>query len=298
MMGSLPELHQVRSSGSDGVLDRRAGSQANGTQYIPIIRLGQSFPLASAIGADPAQRVSSPWTNLPCPLSLDVVQWPRLEWLCAGPRPSLGICTNRGCLSRAVFEREGIASMLARFSDSLSGISSGRTLLLSFLLFLIFPLFALPWLGRQVDLYSQPEEGYELLFVYTPDELYSSFERYGEQGRMVYTLGTATIDMVFPLASALFQGILISLLVRRVFPSRPGWQRLNLVPSGAALLDILENLGLLTLLLSYPGRLTGLAAIIAVVTVLKWTMVGLSFLTIVVPALGLVDRLLRRRKPV
>jgi hypothetical protein len=153
-----------------------------------------------------------------------------------------------------------------------------------------------PGLGRQVDLYSQPEEGYELLFVYTPDELYSSFERYGEQGRVVYALGTATIDMVFPLASALFQGIVITMLTRRVFPSKPGWERLNLVPSGAALLDILENLGLLTLLLSYPGRLTGLAAIIAVVTVLKWTMVGLSFLTIVVLVLGMVYRVLSRRR--
>ena len=186
--------------------------------------------------------------------------------------------------------------MLARLSDSMSRISSGRALLLSFLLFLIFPLFALPWLGRQVDHYSQPEDGYELLFVYTPDELYSSFEGYGEQGRMVYALGTATIDMVFPLASALFQGILITLLTRRVFCSRPGWQRLNLVPSGAALLDILENLGLLALLFSYRTRLTGLASIVAVVTVFKWMMVGLSFLTIVVLVLGMVYRVLSRKR--
>jgi len=186
--------------------------------------------------------------------------------------------------------------MLARFSGLLSRISNARTLLFSFLFFLIFPLFALPWLGRQVDLYSQPEEGYELLLVYTPEELYSSFEGYGEQGRVVYALGTATIDMVFPLASALFQGILITLLTRRVFPSRPGWERLNLVPSGAALLDILENLGLLVLLVGYPTRLAGPATITAVLTVLKWTMVGLSFLTIVVLVLGLVYCLLRREK--
>jgi hypothetical protein len=186
--------------------------------------------------------------------------------------------------------------MLARLSDFLSRISNARALLFSFLLFLIFPLFALPWLGRQIDLYSEPEEGYELLFVYTPEELYSSFEGYGEQGRMVYALGTATIDMVFPLASALFQGILITMLARRVFPSGPRWQRLNLVPSGAALLDILENLGLLVLLVGYPGRLTGLAAITAVVTVLKWTMVVLSFLTVVALALGMVCRVLSRKR--
>ena len=186
--------------------------------------------------------------------------------------------------------------MTTKLSDSLSRISSGRTLLLSFLFFLIFPLFALPWLGRQVDLSSEPGEGYELLFVSTPDELFSSFEGYGEQGRVVYALGTATIDMIFPAASALFQGILITMLVRRAFPSRPGWQRLNLLPSGAALLDILENLGLLVLLLGYPGRLTALAAVTSVITALKWTMVGLSFVTIVGLALGVVYRLVWRRK--
>jgi len=186
--------------------------------------------------------------------------------------------------------------MISRLSGFLTRVSSGRTLLLSFLIFLIFPLFALPWLGRQVDLYSEPGEAYELLFVSTPDELYSSFEGYGEQGRVVYALGTATIDMAFPLASALFQGILITVLVRRVFPSRTRWQRLNLLPSGAALLDMMENLGLLALLWSYPGRLTALAAVISLITVLKWTMVGLSFLTIVILALGAVYRLLRRRK--
>jgi len=186
--------------------------------------------------------------------------------------------------------------MISRLSGFLTRVSSGRTLLLSFLIFLIFPLFALPWLGRQVDLYSEPGEAYELLFVSTPDELYSSFEGYGEQGRKVYALGTATIDMAFPLASALFQGILITMLVRRAFPSRPRWQRLNLLPSGAALLDVMENLGLLVLLWSYPGRLTALAAVTALITVLKWTMVGLSFLTIVVLAFGVVYRLLRPEK--
>jgi len=186
--------------------------------------------------------------------------------------------------------------MISRLSDLLSRISSGRTLLLSFLVFMIFPLFALPWLGRQVDLSSEPGEAYELLFVSTPEELYSSFEGYGEQGRKVYALGTATIDMAFPVASALFQGILITMLLRRAFPSRPRWQRLNLLPSGAALLDVTENLGLLVLLWSYPGRLTGLAAVTALITVFKWTMVGLSFLTMVILALGVVYRLLRRRK--
>ena len=186
--------------------------------------------------------------------------------------------------------------MLGRLSDLLSRFSSGRTLLLSFLLFMIFPVFALPWLGRQVDLYSEPGEAYELLFVSTPDELYSSFEGYGEQGRVIYALGTATIDMAFPLASALFQGILITMLVRRVFPSRPRWRMLNLLPSGAALLDVTENLVLLVMLLVYPSRLTALAVVTAVVTVLKWTMVGLSFLTILILAAGVIYRLLWRRK--
>jgi len=186
--------------------------------------------------------------------------------------------------------------MISRLSGFLTRVSSGRTLLVSFLIFLIFPLFALPWLGRQVDLYSEPGEAYELLFVSTPDELYSSFEGYGEQGRVIYALGTATIDMAFPLASALFQGILITVLVRRIFPSRPVWQRLNLLPTGAALLDVTENLGLLVMLLVYPSRLTALAVVTSLITVLKWTMVGLSFVTIAILALGAVYRLLCRRK--
>jgi hypothetical protein len=193
-------------------------------------------------------------------------------------------------------ERERMCTMISRLSDSLSRISSARTLLLSFLVFMVFPLFALPWLGRQVDLASEPGEAYELLFVSTPDELYSSFEGYGEQGRTVYALGTATIDMAFPVVSALFQGILITTLVRRAFPSKPGWQRLNLSPSGAALLDVTENLGLLLLLLVYPGTITAVAAVTAVVTVLKWTMVGISFMTILALAFGVVYRLLRPQK--
>lgn len=126
---------------------------------------------------------------------------------------------------------------------------------------------------------------------YTAAQAYQALEDYGPAGRAQYVRTTALLDFAFPVVYALLLGLVTARGLWRALPGTHRIHWLALLPFAALLFDWLENGGILALLLSYPQRLEGLAALAGGFTLLKWISFALSAL---IAAASLIAARLRR----
>ena len=120
------------------------------------------------------------------------------------------------------------------------------------LVFAVFPV--LPIGGELLDVKSG----------YTYREAVAALESYGEQGRRVYAWSSATLDTLLPLVYAsLFAGLLY-----RFRPAESLW-RLAYLPIGAGVLDLCENVQIISLLVGYPEVSASQVASASLFTLLK-----------------------------
>ncbi|MCC6299981.1 MAG: hypothetical protein IT314_11835 [Anaerolineales bacterium] len=110
----------------------------------------------------------------------------------------------------------------------------------------------------------------DLQLFYTPDKVYSMVESYGEAGRADYRLFELTGDILYPIVYTLFFSLAITWLFQRGFASNSAMQKYNVVPFGGWLFDLLENLGIVTMLSIFPSTPAALAWLTALFTFIKW----------------------------
>lgn len=122
----------------------------------------------------------------------------------------------------------------------------------------------------------------DLLFFSTPAKLFTIAGSYGEYGRAFYRSVELTVDIIYPVVYTLALGLLISWLFQRGFSTKSKMQGLNIAPIGAWLFDLLENLGIVTLLTTFPAQLTAIAWLTTFFTMVKWIFAGISMLLIVI----------------
>lgn len=128
----------------------------------------------------------------------------------------------------------------------------------------------------------------DLQIFYTPQKVYSMISAYGEAGRLGYRNFELTGDILYPIVYTIFFALLVTWLFQRGFTADSPIQKLNVIPLGAWLFDLLENLSIVAMLSAYPSTPTGLAWIAAVFTLIKWMFAGATILLILI---GLVAAL-------
>jgi len=181
--------------------------------------------------------------------------------------------------------------MVTRFSNQLVRLATGRNLLFLFLLFLLTTSVIFPLMSSLIEDPTGELEKIDTKLYYTSAELYEILDAYGDQSRRVYALSHLTADVLFPLVYAFFFGLLIAYIFQRAF-SKDSWvQRLNLVPFLLLIFDLIENLGIVILLLAYPTQMVGLARLTGLVTSVKWILAGI---TVALPLVGTGVWLFRR----
>ena len=111
----------------------------------------------------------------------------------------------------------------------------------------------------------------DLQFFYTPETAYSMIEAYGPEVRLQYRTFALTGDILYPIVYTLLFSLVISWLLRRALPADDRRQRLNVVPLGAGLFDVLENLAVAGMLSGYPAEPAWLAWIATLFTMVKWS---------------------------
>jgi hypothetical protein len=131
----------------------------------------------------------------------------------------------------------------------------------------------------------------DLLFFYTPAEAFIMMEKYGPAGRALYMKIELTVDLLYPIIYTLFFGLLISWLFQRAFPPYSKMQKWNVAPVGVWFFDLLENIGIVSMLAMYPSQPVLLAWITMLLGILKW---AFAFFSIGLVLVGLVKAAMNR----
>ena len=125
----------------------------------------------------------------------------------------------------------------------------------------------------------------DLMFFYTPAKAFEMLDKYGEAGRAIYLKIELTADIIYPIIYTLFYGLLISWLFQRAFKPESKMQKWNVVPVGAWFFDLLENVGAVSMLATYPSKPVFLAWLTMIFGSLKW---GFFLVTVGLVLVGLI----------
>lgn len=172
--------------------------------------------------------------------------------------------------------------MLDRLSNALRKYVNGWLVLLFFTGELFFNAVIFPAQHAKIESASGGTGSIDVLFFYTPDKVYSMVASYGAEGRASYRAFELTGDIIYPIVYTLFFCLLITWLYQRGFPSGSRMQKLNVVPFGGWLFDLLENLGIVAMLSVYPSTPAALARISSIFTLMKWLFAGASIIVVVI----------------
>ncbi len=165
--------------------------------------------------------------------------------------------------------------------------ATSRNILLLLGLFLLFNFVLIPVLYPKF-------QTLDTLGSYSPQEAYRLLASYGDQGRQQYLVTELTLDVLYPLSTALFFGLLTLYSFRQGFPDHPWTRWLVLIPLAELAVDFLENASIVVMLARYPAEMPLLAAASNVFTTLKFALT-LPELAFVVGLVAWLIRSLRRR---
>ena len=156
----------------------------------------------------------------------------------------------------------------------ISHISRPAVLMVLIGFYLVFVLVLFPALGG--DGKAAP---LDLMFSYSPHQAYQKIESYGPQIRHRYAISAMTLDVAYPLTYSLMFSVWLSLLLP---PKSKTACSICMLPFAVLLLDLLENSGIVVMLLVFPKRLDMLATATSLATSLKW----ISAATVIILTLG------------
>lgn len=172
--------------------------------------------------------------------------------------------------------------MLAKISETLKKYANGWLVLVFFAGEMLFNAAILPSQQAKIEAASGGVGPIDLQLFYTPEKVYSMIAAYGEAGRASYRTVELTIDIIYPVVYTLFFALLITWLFQRGFAPDSRMQSLNVVPLGAWLFDLFENLGIVSMLSIYPSTPAMLAWITAIFTLVKWLFAGATIILILI----------------
>jgi hypothetical protein len=180
---------------------------------------------------------------------------------------------------------------LDRFSKTLVKLGTSRNITILLLVLVAFSLAILGPIYNRIETLSGGVGALDLLIVYTPDKAYDMISAYGQQGRQYYATIALTLDTIFPPLLALTFSLILASLFHRAFSSEGVLQRAVLVPVAAMTADLLENVGIVAMLLSYPRKLPAVALLASAFSTVKWTAVAAEAVLVII---GLAAWLIQR----
>ena len=172
--------------------------------------------------------------------------------------------------------------MLNGISKKFHAWAKGWLVIVLMLLDMFFMGFVMPLIGGLMKSGTGLEQPLDLMFFSSPEKTFAMIERYGEFGRPFYRNVELMVDIIYPIIYTLAFGLLISWLFQRGFKSDSKMQKLNVFPIGAWFFDLLENLGIVTMLSMWPSQPSVLAWLTTIITMIKWVFAGGSMVLIVV----------------
>lgn len=171
-------------------------------------------------------------------------------------------------------------------------LSTKRYVILLSILFLTALAFMQIILTPRIEEMSGHMGSLDMMHSYSVGQVYNLLDILGSSGRRLYIIFLAT-DLIFISTFLLLQMILFSFLIHKA-KLNPNWQLLNLFPVLRAICDLLENIFIVRMIVSYPRRLDLIAGISSRVTSIKW----IAMVFIVIAALILAILAIKNHRKV
>lgn len=168
--------------------------------------------------------------------------------------------------------------MLTNLSTTLKKYANGWLVLVFLAGEIFFNAVVMPGQQAKIQAGSSGTGPIDLQFFYTPEKVYGMIEAYSPEVRASYRLFEMTGDILYPIVYTLFFSLAITWLFQRGFASTSSMQKYNVIPFGAWLFDLFENIGIVTMLSVYPSTPAALAWISTFFTLVKWSFVGATVL--------------------
>lgn len=170
---------------------------------------------------------------------------------------------------------------LARLSRAIASIYSAplmTLLLLGTLGFAwLFNYSSFPFSNPELLKLSGGEGLLDLLPFYTAEKAFTALEHYGAAGRALYSRYLVA-DFIFIPFYSLGLALLITRTVRALGSESAAWLRLNLLPFGIAVFDVIENFCIFAMLKIYPASYVALGTLSGVATLCKTILTAATLL--------------------
>jgi hypothetical protein len=178
--------------------------------------------------------------------------------------------------------------MMASLSNFFIRYAKGWIILVAFVTVLLFEAVVLPGAQATIEAASGGTGPLDLQFFYSPSTANETIASYGDAGRAAYRTTELTADLLFPIAYTLFLALSITWLFQRAFDKGSAVQYLNLAPVGAWVFDLLENVGVVILLNSFPNQPFVVTLLTTVFSGLKWVFVFFSAILLIFGAVAYI----------
>ena len=185
--------------------------------------------------------------------------------------------------------------MLTKLSNWLVKNTRGWLVLVLLALDVLFMGVLLPGAQTTLESASNGTGPIDLQFFYTPEKVYGMIDSYGAEARAAYRVTELTTDIIYPIVYTLAYSMLITWLFQRGFAKDSFMQKLNVMPFGAWLFDLLENIGIVTMLSIFPSQPAALAWITTVFTSVKWFFAFASIALVLVGVVAAIIGAFRRK---
>lgn len=148
------------------------------------------------------------------------------------------------------------------------------------LVILVFILTLLIMRGNESEflIYSEGADMLDMRFGYEAKDVYEMFQRLEMEGRFLY-IRLLLIDFLFIVSFALIQNYLLKRIMGRCMLNTK-WRFMLSLSYLRGLFDIIENILILVLLISFPSRFPRLVTVCSFVTSLKFVMLALWLIAI------------------
>lgn len=169
-----------------------------------------------------------------------------------------------------------------RFVKILDKFSSGKKVLGLFILTNVVYLFMLLVTIPKTMKFSNGIKLLDMLPTgYNLDYVNKLFRTLGENGREVYLTIQIPVDMIYPLLFGLNYALLLAYFLKKINKLKSPFTYLSLLPVIAGIADYLENIGIITMLNSYPDLTETTVNITNTFSVIKSISTSIFFIALI-----------------
>ena len=184
-----------------------------------------------------------------------------------------------------------------RFIKILEKKISGKKILSLFILTNVIYLFMLFVTIPKTMAFSNGMKLLDMLPTgYNQDYVNELFRTLGENGRDIYLTNQIPVDMIYPLLFGLTYSLLLAYFLKKLNKLKHPFTYLCLLPIIAGIADYLENIGIITMLNSYPDLTETTVNATNTFSVIKSISTSMFFIALIVVLIILGIKFVKRNK--